>query len=84
MDDLKECDARFLSEPSEWPMEVACPVKKYQKGSDSICGIVLPNVSIVFQVNIFDPELTSEKLLTATQHRYNTMEELVADGWQVD
>lgn len=80
-------DAKFLNNPNEWPCWPVCPVKRYEPTDDGLpnCGIVIGGRPIVYETNMFMlPEMTPENLEQMKKHKYDSMEELVADGWLVD
>lgn len=61
-----------------WPCEFALPVKKFRDG-DYECGcITLTERTVILKTSIWDFDLSAEKI------KYNSVEELVADGWMVD
>lgn len=75
-------DVKFLSNPNEWPCWPVCPVKRNDLTE---LGIVFGGQPIVYETNMFMlPEMTPENLEQMKKHKYDSMEELVADGWLVD
>jgi len=80
-------DVKFLNRPNVWPCWPLCPVKRYEPANDGfpVCGIVIEKVPIVYETNMFALSgMTSVEIEALKKHKYDSMEELVADGWLVD
>lgn len=80
-------DVKFLDNPGAWPCWPLCPVKRYEQTDDAMpnCGVVITEVPIVYETNMFALlTMTSAEIEALKKHKYDSMEELVADGWLVD
>jgi hypothetical protein len=86
----------FLSNCGMWPTWPACPVKNHRLSQESmpICGLVFDNNPLsvggrvkctptVFILNMFRG-WTKEEYDNCKKFKYDTIEEMVAAGWQVD
>lgn len=92
-------DVAFLNRPGMWPSWPMCPVKSHvEKHKDSptdfiAAGLVFDFTDLternpkptpeVVMLNMFGG-WTSEQFKAAKRWKYNSIEELVADGWEVD
>lgn len=85
----------FLKQPLDWPCWPACPVRR-KKGDHSLpdTGVVFDDQTFaikelrdaikptVYRVCIFS--MTAADLDSCEKHEYESVEALVADGWEVD
>jgi len=62
-----------------WPLDYVLPVKRWRKGELDTGLIFDGKITTVVQANLFMVEYSTGPDLT-----YNSVEELVADGWVVD
>ena len=74
----------FLKRPHVWPCWPVCPVKRYvEQGKFPDTGVILADGTwIVYRICLF--LLTKGELESCEKHEYESVEALVADGWEVD
>ena len=74
----------FLKRPHVWPCWPVCPVKRHVgQGMLPDIGIVVADGTwIVYRISLFTA--TAADLESCEKHEYETVEALVADGWEVD
>lgn len=88
-------DLAFLTDSQKWPNYPICPVKNYQHtkpGSFPEMGIVVapegagPAIPTVILCNMWSLVEAYQKGETQgiEKKEYNSLEELLADGWVVD
>lgn len=81
-------DVQFLSDPDRWPKFPICPVKRYSKKDKHgfpECGVVTATgIAVVVVISMFELPITEEEYEKLTKYRYESMEDLVTDGWLVD
>lgn len=86
MPSVKFDDVAFLKDVNRWPNWPICPVKRYENvHSFPLCGVTFatdtkPMVKIL---NMFGG-WSQEEFDKAKTFNYNSIEEMVADGWVVD
>lgn len=70
----REKDLAFMKDPYKWP-NLVLPVKRGRE-----CGIILDK-PIVYVGNMWN---LPKDLKAVLQHKYETFEAMVDDGWMVD
>lgn len=78
----------MINDEDRWPCWPALPVKNNQIEEvgdiHPICGLIFSgNLTTVVKLNLF-MGFTEELYNKAKKWKYNSVEELIADGWVVD
>lgn len=82
-------DLDFLNRVACWPKWPVCPVKKKTEGNSwPIHGLIFAGegdkpIPVVVMLNLWHP-WTKEEYEAAEKHKYDSIEALLADGWEVD
>lgn len=88
-------DLAFLRRDAQWPQWPFCPLKRDRKdkpGGWPECGLVVAGeragaMPTVYLVNLFglgDLKKEGKWLKDVPQTKYDTLDQLLADGWYVD
>jgi hypothetical protein len=81
---IEERSLKHLQDPNQWCHFGVCPVKNREKGDGfPLCGLVPKGKSIVKILNLF-AGWTPDEWDAAETYEYDSLESLVADGWEVD
>ena len=75
-------DVAFLKDPDNWPNWPVCPVKCYID-EELICGLLFAGTITVYKLNMFSG-WTKEEFEKAKKWKYETIEDMINDGWRVD
>lgn len=79
----------FLNDPEQWPNFPLCSVKRHREGGGMPdCGTVLAlptTVPVVYSASMFSfVKMSKDEIRSVPQHKYESVDDLVADGWMVD
>ena len=82
-----ERDLRMIMDPSLWPRWPLLPLKRHKKDYSMpdmgcMCEGALEDRFVIYEINCWHPKETP--LPWPEIARYNTAEELIADGWKID
>jgi hypothetical protein len=73
-------DLQMIKHPKRWPVYPFLPLKRRVPNSFPECGYLCDGFKfMVFKASMFDP--VTERTPTT---KYNTAEEVIRDGWEVD
>ena len=77
-------DKEFIEDPNLWPYWPLLPMKRHN-GVDFQCGLVLQNrpTVVLLGVNIYASD-RAELLERAPRQSYASIDDMLADGWQID
>jgi len=84
---VKHDDVAFLKNCDSWPNYPVCPIKRGKIKDDTLCCALVyahnGKCILVMELNIFDNP-SDDECKDAKSWNYDTVEDLVADGWIVD
>ncbi len=84
--DHKEQDKLIIRDPNKWPQWPYLPVKKHLR-YELKCGVIIEDGAkdvTIYMTNLFNLPKTSAEFKALPQVKYNSVDELLNDGWEVD